>query len=147
MTAADLPPINATLNGITTVLLCFGWWFIRHDRKFQHIACMVSALVTSTAFLACYLTYHWLMEGHVTKFTYPGWPRYVYLPLLTSHTVLAIVALPMIICTVIPALRARYDKHRRIARWTLPVWLYVSATGVLVYFWLYQWFPPVLARS
>lgn len=143
MTVDDFPPINASLNAITTGLLLAGWWNIKHDRKYAHIACMVSALVTSAAFLACYLTYHALKAGHVTYFTYPGWPRYVYLTILISHTILAIVALPMIICTVIPALRARYDKHRRIARWTLPVWLYVSATGVIVYFMLYQWFPAV----
>ncbi|MGH8047528.1 MAG: DUF420 domain-containing protein [Chthoniobacterales bacterium] len=145
MTASDattwLPSVNATLNGLSALFILAGWWFIKHERKLAHIASMVAALTTSTLFLACYLTYHWLKAGHVTKFAHDGWPRDVYIPLLTSHTILAVAVLPMIICTVIPALRARYDKHKRIARWTLPVWLYVSVTGVLVYFWLYQWFP------
>jgi uncharacterized membrane protein YozB (DUF420 family) len=143
MTVSDLPPINATLNALSTVFIAAGWWFIRHERKRAHITCMVTALTTSTLFLACYLTYHFLKHGHVTKFTYPGWPKPFYYGLLLSHTVLAIVVLPMIICTVVPALRARFDKHRRMGRWTMPVWLYVSFTGVLVYFWLYQWFPPI----
>lgn len=143
MTASDLPPINATLNALSTVFIAAGWWNIRHERKRAHIACMVTALATSTLFLACYLTYHWLKKGHVTHFTHPGWPKTFYFGLLGSHTILAMAVVPMVICTVVPALRARYDSHKRIARWTLPVWLYVSFTGVLVYFWLYQWFPPV----
>jgi putative membrane protein len=136
------PPINASLNALSTLFIATGWIMIRQERKSAHIVCMISALATSTLFLACYLTYHYLKHGHVTYFTHPGWPRTFYLWLLGTHTVLAIAVLPMIICTVVPALRSRWDKHRRIARWTMPVWLYVSFTGVLVYFWLYQWFPP-----
>jgi len=141
VTVSDLPVVNATLNALSSVFIAAGWWFILRERKLSHIACMVAALTTSTLFLACYLTYHFQMQGHVTHFSHPGWPAMIYFPLLISHTVLAVVALPMIICTVLPAIRARYDRHKRIARWTMPIWLYVSITGVLVYFMLYQWFP------
>jgi hypothetical protein len=85
--------------------------------------------------------YHFLKAGHVTYFTHPGWPKALYLFILGTHTPLAIVALPLIILTVIPAIRRRFEAHKRMARWTLPVWLYVSVTGVLVYFMLYVWFP------
>ena len=104
---------------------------------------MTCALVTSTLFLACYLTYHFSVRV-VTIFPPLGWIRTAYLVLLISHVLLAFVTLPLVILTVIPALRARYDKHRRIARWTMPIWLYVSVTGVLVYMMLYQWFTPAL---
>ena len=140
------PPINASLNALSTLFIATGWIMIRQERKRAHIACMISALATSTLFLACYLTYHylkWLQHSPITYFTHPGWPKTFYLWLLGTHTVLAIVVLPMIVCTVVPALRSRWDKHPRISRWTKSVWLYVSFTGVLVYFWLYRWFPPV----
>jgi uncharacterized membrane protein YozB (DUF420 family) len=114
---------------------------IRTERKVAHALCMVSALVTSAAFLACYLVYHFLKAGHVTHFIYPGWPKALYFFILGTHTPLAIVALPLLALTVIPAIRQRFDAHKRMARWTLPVWLYVSVTGVLVYFMLYVWFP------
>ena len=141
MTVSDLPALNASLNGLSAIFIFTGWIFIKRGRRIPHIVCMVAALATSALFLASYLTYHYLKGGRVTKFAYDGWPRDVYIPLLASHTILAMVVLPMVVLTVIPALRARYDKHKRIARWTFPVWLYVSVTGVLVYFWLYQWFP------
>jgi uncharacterized membrane protein YozB (DUF420 family) len=102
---------------------------------------MICALLSSTAFLTCYLIYHFNVRA-VTKFTHPGPIHSVYIGLLASHVLLAFVVLPLVIMTVIPALRARFDKHRRIARWTMPVWLYVSVTGVLVYLMLYKWFPP-----
>ncbi len=143
MTVSDLPPINAFLNGLSTLFIAAGWTFIRRGRPRAHIACMVTALTTSALFLACYVTYHVLKQGHVTYFTHPGWPKTFYFWLLGTHTFLAIVVLPMVVLTVIPALGARYDRHKRIARWTMPIWLYVSFTGVIVYFWLYQWFPPV----
>jgi uncharacterized membrane protein YozB (DUF420 family) len=140
VTVYDLPPINAALNAASTVFIALGWWFIRHDRKKQHIACIVSALVTSAAFLACYLTYHF--AGVLTvKFTHPGIVKSIYYFILITHIILAIAVVPLVIMTVIPALRAIFDKHRRMGRITMPVWLYVSVTGVLVYFMLYQWFP------
>jgi uncharacterized membrane protein YozB (DUF420 family) len=137
----DLPPINAALNALSTVFILLGWWYIKHERKTQHIAMMASALTTSTIFLGCYLVYHFNVTV-VTKFTAQGWIRPVYFTLLISHVLLAFATVPLIIMAVVPALRARFDKHRRIARWTLPIWLYVSVTGVLVYLMLYQWFPP-----
>ena len=142
MDPMNLPPVNAALNSLSAVLLLVGYIFIRRGQKRAHITCMVSALVTSALFLACYLTYHYLKEGHVTRFSveYPV-ARMVYLVILGTHTILAVVNLPMIFLTVIPAVRQRFDRHRRIARWTLPIWMYVSVTGVIVYFMLYQWFP------
>ena len=108
--------------------------------KKAHGICMATALVVSAAFLTCYLIYHY--SNLTTKFTHGGLPRLIYFIILFSHIPLAALSLPMIIMTVLPAMRKRFDKHRRIARWTYPVWLYVSVTGVLVYFMLYQWFPP-----
>jgi putative membrane protein len=142
MTAHDLPPINASLNGLSAVFIIVGWILIKTQRTRAHIVAMSCALVSSTLFLACYLTYHFTVRA-VTHFTAQGLVRPFYFALLISHTILAGIALPLVILTVLPALRARYDKHRRIARWTLPVWLYVSVTGVLVYLMLYQWFPPL----
>ena len=141
MNVNDLPAVNATLNALSTLFILAGWVIIRTERKVAHALCMVSALVTSAAFLACYLVYHFLKAGHVTHFTYPGWPKALYFFILGTHTPLAIVALPLLALTVIPAIRQRFDAHKRMARWTLPVWLYVSVTGVLVYFMLYVWFP------
>jgi putative membrane protein len=140
MTIHDLPAVNATLNGLSTVLIVCGWCSIKADRKPQHIFFMSSAVVTSTLFLACYLTYHFNV-GHV-PFPHIGWITTFYYWMLASHVLLAFTTLPLVVLTLIPALRARYDKHRRIARWTLPIWLYVSVTGVLVYMMLYQWFAP-----
>ncbi|MFZ4716527.1 MAG: DUF420 domain-containing protein [Chthoniobacterales bacterium] len=141
MNVNDLPAVNATLNSLSTLLILTGWFMIRTERKVAHAACMVGAILTSAAFLACYLVYHFLKAGHVTHFTYPGWPKALYFFILGTHTPLAIIALPLIILTVIPAIRRRFEAHKRMARWTLPVWLYVSVTGVLVYFMLYVWFP------
>lgn len=134
------PPLNATLNGISTVFIALGWWCILRERKLAHIVCMVSALVVSSAFLTCYLIYHAGVQ-HV-GFTAQGWIRPVYFSILISHIILAFAILPLVVATVVPALRARFDRHRRIGRWTMPIWLYVSVTGVLIYFMLYQWFPP-----
>lgn len=141
MSVADLPAVNATLNSISTCLILLGWWMIRRERKFGHIVCMSLALVTSAVFLSCYLVYHYFVGS--VRFTEQGWIRPIYFTILLSHLILAIVNLPMIVATVVPAFRAQFEKHRRLARWTLPIWLYVSVTGVLVYFMIYQWFPPV----
>jgi putative membrane protein len=141
MTLKDLPTINASLNALCTLFLLLGWYFIRKDNKTMHIRMMVSALVTSTVFLACYITYHVTVEA-LTRFTEQGFIRQVYFFILITHTILAAAVVPMVLMTVIPALRSRFDRHRRIARWTMPVWVYVSTTGVLVYLFLYHWFPP-----
>lgn len=132
----DLPRINASLNALSTVFILLGWRFIKRGDQRRHMATMLCALTASTLFLVSYLTYH-LSVTAVTRFTGHGFIRPVYFAILISHILLAFVTLPMVIMTVTPALRARYDRHRRIARWTLPVWLYVSVTGVLVYVMLY----------
>ena len=139
MELEDLPALNATLNSVATVLLIAGLVFIKSGRKREHIACMVAALAVSAAFLTSYLIYHY--NHPTTRFAHDGLPKLIYLLILFTHIPLAMVNLPMIILTVIPALRKRFDRHRRLARWTYPVWLYVSVTGVLVYMMLYRWYP------
>jgi len=143
VSVSDLPPINASLNALSTVFIVLGLCFIKAERKIAHTACMVAALVTSTAFLACYLTYHFMKAGVVTRFTHEGWPRTLYFFILGTHTPLAMIVLPFIILAVTRALQARYEAHRKWAKIAAPIWLYVSVTGVLVYFMLYVWFPPI----
>ena len=145
MNLFDLPPVNATLNAFSTCFIAVGWVAVRRDRKRMHIACMVTAIVSSTFFLACYLSYHFGLlsavgEGSV-KFTTGGWVRPLYYVILITHLVLAFAILPLLVITVIPALQARFDRHRRMGLFTMPIWLYVSVTGVIVYFMLYQWYP------
>ena len=103
---------------------------------------MITAFVSSTFFLAGYLIYHAHVGEKSIRFTAPGYRAPIYFPMLISHILLAFVTLPLVILTLIPVFRRRWDKHRRIARWTMPIWLYVSVTGVLVYLMLYKWFPP-----
>jgi len=131
-----LPAVDATLNAASAVLLASGFFFIRRKNIRAHKACMLSAFATSVLFLACYLTYHYF-HG-VTRFLGHGFVRSFYLTLLGSHTVLAMVIVPLVLTTLYRALRQRFDQHRRIARWTLPLWLYVSVTGVAVYWMLYH---------
>lgn len=135
---AIFPVINASLNGASTVLLLTGRWLISRRRIGAHRAVMLTAFVTSTLFLISYLYYH----AHVgsVHFQGKGWAQPVYFSVLISHVVLAVVIVPLVIITLSRALRERFDKHRAIARWTFPLWLYVSVTGVLVYFMLYHWF-------
>ncbi len=139
MKVTDLPALNATLNGISTLWILAGVVMIKTEHKRTHALCMMLAIVTSTLFLASYLYYHFHM-GHV-RFTHEGWPRPLYFIILFTHLPLALCIVPLIALTVTPALQQRFDAHKRIARWTLPVWLYVSVTGVLVYLMLYVWFP------
>lgn len=136
-----LPAVNATLNGIATVLLLVGYYLIRQRRIEQHRRVMIAAFSTSVLFLASYVTYHAMRGGMSTPFGGEGLARTLYLILLGSHVVLAAFVPALAVITIRRGLAARYDKHRRIARWTYPIWLYVSVTGVLVYFMLYQWFP------
>jgi putative membrane protein len=135
---AIFPAINATLNGTSAVLLLVGHNFIKRGRMAAHRAFMLAAVVTSSVFLTSYLYYH----AHVgsVRFQGRGWSRPVYFTILISHTILAVGIVPMVIVTVTRALRQRFDRHRAIARWTYPLWLYVSVTGVIVYFMLYHWF-------
>lgn len=142
MSVSDLPAINASLNFVSTIFISTGWYLIRRGHWRRHIACMIAAVISSTLFLTGYVTYHVQMGGRSNEFTAPGIIRYLYFAMLISHILLAFVTLPLVILTLIPAFRRRWDRHTRIARWTMPIWLYVSVTGVLVYFMLYQWFPP-----
>jgi putative membrane protein len=132
------PKINATLNGCSAVLLVTGRVLIARGRRGAHRAVMLTAFTTSCLFLASYLYYH-VHVGSV-HFRGTGWSRPVYFSILISHTILAAVIVPMVIITLNHALRGRFDRHRAIARWTFPLWLYVSVTGVVVYLMLYQWF-------
>lgn len=140
MTLSDLPAINASFNAVSTIFISLGWWFIRRGFWRQHIACMVTALISSSFFLTGYLVYH--AHAGEKSSGYTGLIGWLYFPMLISHVLLAFVTLPLVVMTLIPVFQRRWDKHRRIARWTMPIWLYVSVTGVLVYFILYQWFPP-----
>lgn len=135
MELADLPALNAGLNTVAAVLLAVGYGLIRQGRAQAHRACMLAAFGVSTAFLASYLVYH-LNVGSVA-YTGQGVRRTVYFAVLISHAVLAALVPPLAVVTLVHGLRARFDRHRRIARWTLPVWLYVSVTGVAVYAMLY----------
>lgn len=130
------PVLNAGLNGVSAVLLTTGRVLIRRKHVNLHRACMIAAVATSTVFLASYLYYH----AHVGSVRFPGqgWVRPVYFGLLISHTVLAAAVVPLVLLTLTAALRGRFERHRRIARWTYPIWLYVSITGVLVYLILYR---------
>lgn len=135
---AIFPQINATLNGASAVLLLIGRNFIKQGRMAAHRAVMIAALVSSSLFLTSYLYYHW----HVGSVPFQGhgvW-RWVYFPILISHVLLAAAIVPMVIITLSRALRERFDRHRAIARWTFPLWMYVSVTGVIVYVMLYHLF-------
>jgi len=132
----DLPVVNATLNATAAVLLVWGYILIRRRSIAAHRKVMLAAFATSSVFLVCYLIYHFNVGS--VRFPRTGGIRTFYLSLLTSHTILAATVPPLAIITLSRGLRERYDKHRKIARWTLPVWLYVSVTGVAVYWMLYQ---------
>jgi len=132
------PAINATLNGTSAVLLVTAHSMIKRGRTATHRALMLAAVATSTLFLISYLYYHWHVgsmhfQGH-------GWSRPVYFAILTSHTILAAAIVPLVIITLIRALGGQFDRHRAIARWTYPIWLYVSVTGVVIYLMLYHIF-------
>ncbi|MBV9573434.1 MAG: DUF420 domain-containing protein [Acidobacteriales bacterium] len=135
---AVFPAINASLNGLSAVLLLIGHKYIHRGQMAAHRAFMIAAVITSTLFLACYVYYH-LHVGSV-RFQGQGWSRPIYFAILISHVTLAVVIVPMVIVTLSRALRERFDKHRDIARWTYPLWLYVSVTGVVVYVMLYHLF-------
>jgi uncharacterized membrane protein YozB (DUF420 family) len=134
-----LPTLNALLNGTSALLLVTGYLLIRRRRVSAHRACMLAAFVASAVFLASYLTLRYY--AGMTRFTGQGWIRPVYFSILVSHTILAAAIVPLVLMTLTRALRARFDRHARIARWTLPLWLYVSVTGVLVYVILYRLYP------
>jgi putative membrane protein len=139
---SSLPTVNACLNSASAVLLLAGYRFIRRREIFRHRACMILAFVCSSAFLFFYIYYH--SHVGVVRFTGQGWIRPVYFTLLTTHTILAVAILPLAILTLTRALQERFDRHRRIARWTLPLWLYVSVTGVIIYWLLYRLYEPAM---
>lgn len=130
------PALNATLNGASAVLITTGYAMIHRNRVRVHRACMMAAVATSTVFLISYLYYHY--HVHSVHFPGRGWVRPLYFSILISHTLLAATVPPLVLLTLSHALRERFDRHRRIARWTYPIWLYVSVTGVVVYVMLYQ---------
>lgn len=132
----DLPGLNATLNGTTGLLLATGYVMVRRHKLLAHKACMLSAFGVSVLFLTSYLYYH--IHAGVKHFHAQGWIRPVYFAILFTHTVLAASVVPLAVTTVYFGLRARHPRHQRIARWTLPIWLYVSVTGVAVYLLLFR---------
>jgi len=139
--ASILPGVNAGLNALSAVLVVSGYLCIRRGKATAHKRCMLSALVVSSLFLVGYLTLR--AVAGMTRFTGEGWVRPVYFAILSSHTVLAALIVPLVSVTVLRALRGDFQRHVRIARWTLPLWLYVSVTGVLIYWLLYHLYPSV----
>jgi uncharacterized membrane protein YozB (DUF420 family) len=140
MSVHDLPAVNATLNGLSAVFLTLGFIFIKRGNKIAHRNCMITAFGTSVIFLACYLTYHTTVRT-VTHFVDPAWFRPIYLTILLTHTLLAVVIVPLILMTLNRARKQNFEAHKKVARWTWPLWLYVSVTGVVIYLLLYQIFP------
>ncbi|RMF86484.1 MAG: DUF420 domain-containing protein [Nitrospinota bacterium] len=132
---AFLPTLNAILNGMSACFLCGGYFFIRQKRVTPHKRCMVSAFTTSILFLLSYLVLRYF--AGFTRFTGQGWIRPLYFTILISHTLLAAVIVPLALVTLYRAWQGEFSRHTRIARWTLPLWLYVSVTGVVIYFMLY----------
>src|ERR1039457_6150095 len=145
MSVSDLPVVNASLNGLSAIFLGFGYYFIRQGRRIAHRNCMIAAFVISILFLICYLTYHgylaYALHRGPTRFENPAWFRPIYLTILWTHTPLAVVIVPLAIMSLSRAFQQRFDAHKRIARWTWPLWMYVSVTGVVIYLLLYQIFP------
>jgi putative membrane protein len=145
MTILDLPAVNACLNGLSAAFLAAGYYFIRRKRQNAHRNCMLAAFSSSILFLACYLTYHiylaYVLHRGPTVFKEPAWFRPIYIGILLTHTALAVVIVPLALVTLSRALRQRFDQHKKIARWTWPLWMYVSVTGVVIYYLLYWKFP------
>jgi putative membrane protein len=145
MTPADLPTVNAILNGLSALFLTAGYIAIRQGRTGAHRKLMLAAFSISTLFLISYLTYHsyvaYVLQRGPTRFVDPAWFRPYYLAILLTHTILAAAVLPMVLITLFHGWRGVFDRHRRIARWTWPLWMYVSITGVTIYLLLYRIFP------
>ena len=139
MSLTDLPAINASLNALSACLLACGYFFIKQKKIRAHRNCMIAAFVTSTLFLIFYLIYH--ANAGRTVFKEPASFRPIYLTILATHTVLAVVIVPMILISLSRALKERFEAHKKIARWTWPLWMYVSVTGVVIYLILYKIYP------
>ncbi|MGB6877021.1 MAG: DUF420 domain-containing protein [Candidatus Acidiferrales bacterium] len=138
-----LPRLNAFLNGASAVLLCIGYFFIRRGKILQHKICMLSAVACSACFLASYLYFHF--HAGLVRFSGHGPIRPAYFAILITHTILAVVIVPLVLITLTFALRSRFRSHKAIARWTLPIWLYVSVTGVIVYWLLFVLYKPIFS--
>ena len=136
MSVADLPALNATLNGVAALFLLAGYFCIRTGRREMHKRCMLGALTASALFLTSYVVYH--AQAGSRPFAGEGAVRFVYFAILLTHVVLAAAILPLALVTTARGLRSHFERHVRIARWTLPIWLYVSVTGVVIYLMLYQ---------
>jgi uncharacterized membrane protein YozB (DUF420 family) len=136
ISASELPTLNAALNSLSAVFLCSGYIFIRSKNIRAHRACMLMAVACSTLFLISYLIYHYQVGSVAYKGQ--GWIRILYFTILISHTFLAVAVVPLALITLMRALREKFAEHRRIARWTFPIWLYVSVTGIIVYLMLYR---------
>jgi putative membrane protein len=139
MSISDLPLLNACLNGTSALLLTIGYIQIKKQRKTAHRNCMIGAFATSTLFLISYLYYHY--HAKTTRFVDPQWFRPIYLTILLTHTLLATIIVPMVLVTFYRAIKQQWERHKAIARWTWPIWMYVSVTGVVIYLILYQLFP------
>ena len=140
MTISDLPAVNASLNALSALFLTIGYIFIKQKKQDAHRNCMIAAFITSTIFLACYLTYHFTVTA-VTKFQGQGVVRPIYFFILITHVILAVAIVPLVLMSLNRGLKQRWEAHKKISRWTWPLWMYVSVTGVVVYLMLYQWFP------
>lgn len=136
---ADLPHFNAAFNGVTIVFLAFGLYYIRSGNRQRHKACMIGALVASAAFLVTYLIYHF--NSGLAKFGGEGIIRPIYFTILIAHVLIAVVITPLVPVTVYRALKGQFDKHKRLARWTWPLWMYVAVSGVVVYAMAVHFFP------
>ncbi len=141
MSVSFLPSLNAILNATTGILIVVGFLFIRRKRVAAHRACMIGAVITSSLFLISYLIYHVGFGRGVTRFSGVGPVKTLYVAILISHTILAVTIVPFVVITLRRAAKGAFDRHRRIARWTFPMWLYVSITGVIVYLMLYHFYP------
>lgn len=141
MTVADLPALNASLNGLAFLLLTAGFIFIKNRRILPHRICMGTAVLVSAIFLVTYVLHKILVGGMHTSLGADGAIRVVYYGMLVSHILLAIMIVPLVVITLRHAMAGRIANHQAWARWTFPIWYYVSITGVLIYFFLYQWFP------
>ena len=141
VTVDQMPTVNAALNGLASVFLLLGYFFIKKGNRTAHKRCMIAAFSTSAIFLAGYLWYHYVSHAHTVLDHPAAWVNYLYYFILITHIILAVVIVPMVFITMNHAVRERFDKHRRIARWTWPIWMYVSVTGVVVYLFLYVLFP------
>lgn len=140
MTLQDFPALNASLNATSALLMTAGFGFVRARRIAAHRACMLGAVAVSSVFLVCYVIYH-VQKREPTRFGGTGVIRSVYFTMLISHILLAMAIVPLVLRTVYLALKGQIEKHRAWAHWTFPLWYYVSVTGVLVYFFLYRWWP------